>query len=271
MGVVIERVEWEPGSLVYFFLFCSCFSSVFLLPYFSKNSAVVATRASHSSLLDLGPSAPFLRFQRRFLLLYSLASVIGGLETVFGEDEYQRSGASRVQMVLYLCAGAAASVFIGSFLGVLSDIFGPRKTCIIYCILHLLVGILRSVTQHPNIWMTSVCLAVASFMFLFSFETWMVTEHEKQSHRQDLLTDTFWLMIFFESASLIGSQVLSNMLIRNFDKGFFFPSVPAALLALIGILYIRKEWNGSGHFLSFRDYWKSFSLNILSGKDHVAF
>ncbi|MQM10222.1 hypothetical protein Taro_043112 [Colocasia esculenta] len=269
MGMVIERVEWEPGPLAYFFLFCCCFSSIFFLPYFSKSCSGVpaaSTRSSHSSLLDLGTSAPFLRFQRRFLLLYSLASVIGGLETVFGEDEYQRYGTSRVQMVLCLCAGAAASLFIGSFLGVLSDVFGPRKSCIIYCILHLFVGVLRSVNPHPNVWMTSVCLALASFIFIFSFETWMVTEHDKQGHRQDLLTDTFWLMIFFESVSLIGSQVLANMLVKNLDKGFFFPSVPAALLAMMSILYITKEWNGHQHFSSFKDYWNSFSENILNDK-----
>lgn len=146
--------------------------------------------------------------------------------------------------------------------------------------------------------MSSVCLALASFIFLFSFEAWMTAEHEKvcshlkiihlffviavisflscsfllqQGHRQDLLTDTFWLMIFFESASLIGSQALANLLVTDLEKGFFFPSAPAALLSLISILYIRKKWNGHKHFSSLRDYWDSFSMNILRGMTSAFF
>ncbi|CAA7399621.1 unnamed protein product [Spirodela intermedia] len=269
MGLVIERVEWEPGSRTFFLLFCSCLSSIFLFPYLSKKSTVVVAtnaRAAHSSLLEFGSTTSFLSFQRSFLFIYSLASVIGGLQTVFGEDEYQHYGASREQMVLCLCAGIAATLSIGSFLGVLSDIFGPRKACITYCILHLFVDVLRSISAHPIIWMSSVCLALASFIFLFSFETWMTTEHERQGHRQDLLTDTFWLMIFFESASLIGSQALANLLVTDLEKGFFLPSAPAALLSLTSILCIRKMWNGHKHFASFRDYGNSFCMNILRDK-----
>lgn len=77
MGLVIERVEWEPGSRTFFLLFCSCFSSIFLFPYLSKKSTVVVAtnaRASPSSLLEFGSTTPFLSFQRSFLFIYSLAS-----------------------------------------------------------------------------------------------------------------------------------------------------------------------------------------------------
>lgn len=72
MGVVIESDRWEPKPSAFIFLSAACFASIFLRPYFSKSNAARGSGAC--SLLDLGPTASFLRFQRGFLLIYSLAS-----------------------------------------------------------------------------------------------------------------------------------------------------------------------------------------------------
>lgn len=189
-----------------------------------------------------------------------------GLESVFGESEFVSYGLSREQMALCLAAGAFISVFFGTMSGILSDIIGPQKACHLFCILHLLVSILKSISEHPTVWVTSICLSLASSVFSFSFETWMVTEHEKQGHRQELLSDTFWLMTFFESASLVGSQGLANLLVKDRGEGFISPSVPAALLAVMSILYIRKQWTGARHQSAVTNYRKAFAGHILTDK-----
>lgn len=74
MSVAIEREEWVLSPLIYGFLLACCFLSVFLHPYFSRSGGAARTTTNASSLFDVGPTAPFLRFQRSFLLLYSLAS-----------------------------------------------------------------------------------------------------------------------------------------------------------------------------------------------------
>ncbi|XP_010940954.1 uncharacterized protein [Elaeis guineensis] len=265
MGVVIEREVWEPKPISYVFLFALCFASISLLPFRSRSGGAARGTAA-SSLFDLGPTAPFLRFQRNFLLLYSLASVMEGLESVFGEYEYAHYGILRGQMAMCLAAGAAAALFVGPLLGIVSDVIGPRKACLLFCILHLLLGVLKIISRHPSVWVASICLSLASSVFSFCFETWMVTEHEKQGHRQDFLSDTFWLMTFFESASLVGSQGLANLLFKDFGKGFFPPSAPAALVAIISILYIQKEWNGCQQQSIIGTYRKSFSAHILNDR-----
>nr|CAD1827466.1 unnamed protein product [Ananas comosus var. bracteatus] len=173
---------------------------------------------------DLGPSAPFLRFQRSFLLIYSIASVIEVFQTISGEYEYTQYGLGREQMALVLAAGAAGGLFLGTFSGILFDMIGPRNACMLYCVLHLLVGLLKTVRWLRSMWVESICLALASSVFHFCFETWMVTEHEKHGHKQDLLNDTFWLMTFYESASLVGSQGVANILdvsiIGSYRKSF---------------------------------------------------
>ncbi|OVA17075.1 Protein of unknown function DUF791 [Macleaya cordata] len=267
MGIVIESVVWEPKPQLYFFLFFSCFFSIFLHPYFSSKNS---TRSSPS--FDLGTvstftKSSFLRFQRSFLLLYSLASVIEGLQSVFGEFENAYYGVSREQMVVSLCFGSAAGLLFGTFLGMISDIIGQKKVCMLFGILHIFVGIWKRLTMHPSAWIASICMALASSVFSFSFETWMVTEHEKLGHRHDLLSETLWLMAFFESASLIGSQVIANFLVgMNAESGIVFPSTAVAFLAITCIIYITREWKESSPAAGIGEYKMAFSAVILGDK-----
>ncbi|KAJ6797271.1 molybdate-anion transporter [Iris pallida] len=260
MAVVIPKEEWELSPFAYVFLFLSCSSSVFLPPCFSRKTSAPA------AAFDAGPTAPFLRFQRSFLFIYSLASVMEGLELVFGEQEFAKYGFSREQMALCLAAGAAAALFLGTFSGILADVIGPEKACLLFYVLHFFVGILKSISSHPSIWVTGICLSLASSLFSFSFETWMVTEHEKQGHRQELLSDTFWLMIFLGSASLIVSQALANLLVKDLNKAFLSPYTLASLLAMTSVLYMRKGWNGARHQSSILNYKKAFTGHILKDK-----
>ncbi|KAK1273954.1 hypothetical protein QJS04_geneDACA012245 [Acorus gramineus] len=260
MAIVIVTDTWEPKPVLYLFIFFSSFLSLFLAPYFSKSASKTL------SLFDAGSVSPsFLRFQRSFLFAYSLASVIEGLGSVFGDFEYVQHGIGREAMALSLSVGSAASLFVGSFLGILFDVIGQRKSCMFFYALHLFVGIMKGVTNTRNSW-TNISLALASSSLSFSFEAWMVHEHEKLGFRQDLLNTTFWLMTFFGSASLIGSQMLANLLMRNAEKGIVHISLSAALLAMISIIYIRSSWSGGQLASTIGNYRAAFSALILSDK-----
>ncbi|KAL2348332.1 hypothetical protein Fmac_002332 [Flemingia macrophylla] len=198
-------------------------------------------RSRSSTIFDHGTSHSFLRFQRNFLLLYSLASgslrsfffftirlfafqenvldhlsqlpIMEGTWSVFGEYELASYGIGRENMVQSLCYGYTTALFAAPFVGVLSDLIGHKKVSLIFCILHFVVGIWKRISEQPTLFITSICLSLANTIFSFSFETWMVSQHEKQGHRLDSLNDTYWLMTFFESACFIASQMFANWLI----------------------------------------------------------
>ncbi|KZV35471.1 major facilitator superfamily domain-containing protein 5-like [Dorcoceras hygrometricum] len=256
MGVVIESEIWEPNKAVYVFLFISSFFSIFLFP-----------ARTNSNVFDHAPPVSFLRFQREFLLLYSLSSVMEGLWAVFGEFEFAYYGLNKEQMLVSLCIGYAVSLFIGSFLGVLSDLVGHKKLCLLFYMLHLFVSICKMVNGTPAIWLASICLSLTSSIFSFSFETWMIVEHDKLGQRQDSLNDMFWLMTFFESASFIGSQVLGNYTIDG-DVNKNIKSVwnVAAVLAVVAIIYVTRGWNEASKRTMFKDYSIMFHRYVLSDK-----
>jgi len=264
MGVVIEREEWALTPLAYPLLSVAGLAAVLLLPYFSARPAAHAAGPSPSPF-DSG-AGPFLRFRRAFLLLFALASVVEGIQSVFGEDEFVRCGLGRDQMAARLAATAAAALFPGAISGVISDKIGPRRVCIFYWVLQLAVGTLKSFSALRCAWINNFILALASLAFSFCFETWLVVEHEKQDQKQDLLFDTFWLMTFFESVSLIGSQEITNVLVSNDDNGFLLPYAFAATLSVVGILYTRNASSTTQHASAIGSYQKSFFAHVLRDK-----
>ncbi|XP_023518488.1 molybdate-anion transporter-like isoform X2 [Cucurbita pepo subsp. pepo] len=262
MAVIIESSVWEPNPYLFVFIFLSCFFSIFLLPYASKNGS---TRAP--APFDHGFSSSFSSFQWKFLLLYSLASVMEGLWSVYGEFELTYRGVNREEIVSSLCVGYAASLFVGTFLGVLSDLIGQKEVCVMFCIIHLVTAIWKRISVHPSLFVASIGLSLATSIFSFSFETWMVLQHEKQGHRQDMLSDTFWLMTVFESVSLIGNQMLLNSLVGdNVKRNMFSPSTVAVFLALICATFIIKGWTEVSQRIELEDYRTSFSAYIFSDK-----
>ncbi|KAL6659548.1 hypothetical protein ACP70R_003588 [Stipagrostis hirtigluma subsp. patula] len=263
MGVVIEREEWALTPAAYPLLSAAALAAVLLLPYFSARAATHASGSS--SPFDVG-AGPFLRFRRAFLVLFSLASVVEGIQSVFGEDEFVRCGLGREQMAARLAAAAASALFLGGISGVISDKIGPRRACIFYWILQLAVSAMKSFSAIRCAWINNFIVALASSVFSFCFETWIVVEHEKQDQKQDLLFDTFWLMTFFESVSLIGSQGITNLLVNDDDNGFLLPYAFAALLSILGILYGRNASSTTQHASSIGSYQKSFFAHVLRDK-----
>ncbi|XP_073296302.1 uncharacterized protein [Primulina huaijiensis] len=256
MGVVIESEIWEPNKAVYVFLFISSFVSIFLFP--ARTAA---------NVFDHAPPVSFLRFQRDFLLLYSLSSVMEGLWAVYGEYELSYYGLNKEQMLVSLCVGYAVSLFIGSFLGVLSDLVGHKKLCLLFYMLHLFVSIWKMVNGTPAIWLASICLSLASSIFSFSFEAWMVVEHDKLGQRQDSLNHMFWLMTFFESASFIGSQVLGNYLVDgDVNKNIKSMWKVSVVLVVVAIIYVTRGWKEAPKRTLFKDYTIVFHRHVFCDK-----
>ena len=139
----------------------------------------------------------------------------------------------------------------------------------LFCVLHLFVGIWKRVVpqSHLCVWLLTLSSSVATGIFSFAFEALIVVENENQGHRLRALTNTFWLMTFIESASLIGSQVLVNWLLAsNVDTGIASSSTATIFIAIIGIFCVTIGWKQTPHSAPVKDRrWMSY-INIFSGE-----
>ncbi|XP_042042923.1 uncharacterized protein LOC121788113 isoform X2 [Salvia splendens] len=250
MGVVIESDIWEPNKSIYILLFIFSVVPIFCLP--AKSSA---------NVLDHASSASLLRFQRKFLLLFAISSVMEGLWAVFGEYELAYYGFSKDQLLNVISVGFAVSLFIGSFIGVLSDLLGHKKLCLLFFLLHLLVSLWKLVFGTSTF---CIFLSLASSIFSFGFEAWMVVEQDK---RQEVLNDMFWMMTFLESASFIGSQALANYLIDdNVIRNIKSLWIGAAVLAVLAVGLVTRGWQEAPQTSPLKDYRVSFYRHVISAK-----
>ncbi|XP_021714421.1 molybdate-anion transporter-like [Chenopodium quinoa] len=262
MGVEIASEVWELNPSFYLFIIVASFLSIFLLPHFSNR-----TTSSASDTNVIYSSLSFFKFQRKFLLLYSLSSVLEGLWLVNGEYEIVNYGLTKQQMIVLLSSGCLASLILGTFLGIFSDALGHKKLCLLFSILHLIMAVWKTLAAHPAIWIVCLCLSLASSIFTFSFESWMVVEHDKQGYRQDALNDTFWLMSFFESTSLILSQVLANWALGHGSmRGFISPSVITVLLASVNLVFTIRGWPESSARGKFKEHRAAFIVFFFGDK-----
>uniref|UniRef100_A0A2P2QLS5 Molybdate-anion transporter-like n=1 Tax=Rhizophora mucronata TaxID=61149 RepID=A0A2P2QLS5_RHIMU len=268
MAVEMESASvWEPNPSIYIFIMICSLFSIILLPRLFKNNRSSTPSVSPSSPFDQSFSSPSsLRFRRNFLCSYCLASVMEGMWSVFGELELAHYGLAKEQIVTCLCVGYGTALIFSAFLGMLSDLIGHKKACLIFCTLHLFVGIWKRIASRTSIWIASICLPLATSIFSFSFEAWVVVENEKQGHRQDALNDMFWLMTFIESATLIGSQVLSNWLVgNNLENGIASSSTATIILAMIGFILVSEGWKGSPQTAAAKEHKVSYA-HILRDK-----
>ncbi|XP_031494036.1 uncharacterized protein LOC116260088 isoform X2 [Nymphaea colorata] len=260
MGVVIPPDVWEPSPWLYFLLFSASSASILLFPFFFSK---ISSRKAGSSTYP----SQFPRFQWSFLVAYCLVSVVEGIQNVFGEIEYVAQGLNREQMALVLSHGGVASLLLGTFLGPLSDVLGQKKACMFACLLQLAGGIIRGMNKYPSVWLTCIFLSLSLSIYSCSFETWMVSEHEKLGFRKELLSGTFWLMTFMESASLVGSQVMANSFISwSSESGLASPTVFGSALAIVCILYINSGWDEHVPTSTFKNYKLSLSSLFLNDR-----
>ncbi|XP_021751434.1 molybdate-anion transporter-like [Chenopodium quinoa] len=261
MGVEIASEVWQLNPSLYLFIIVASFLSIFILPHFSNRTT------SSSSDINVISSSLSFKFQRKFLVLYSLSSVLEGLWLVYGEYEIVNYGLNKQQMIVLLSSGCLASLVLGTLLGIFSDALGHKKFCLLFSILHLIMAVWKTLAAHPAIWVASICLSLASSIFSFSFESWMVVEHDKQGYRQDALNDTFWLMSFFESTSLILSQVLANWALGHGSmKGLISSSVITMLLASVNLAFTIRGWPESSAQGKVKEHRAAFTVFIFGDK-----
>jgi len=86
-------------------------------------------------------------------------------------------------------------------------------------------------------------------------------------YRQDGLNDTFWLMVFSESASLIGSQMLANWVVGPGSKKIFVsPFLIPVLLAMISFALTARGCPESPARGRLQEHKAAFLSFIFGGK-----
>lgn len=134
----------------------------------------------------------FGAFRRSYFTAYLCGSASDWLKGPYLYRFYETRGFQRQDITLLFIAGYASSAIFGVVAGMMSDAFGRRKMCLIFCLLYILHCLLHALNSFEALFLARAISGVATALLASSFEAWMVTEHRKRFDPEDL-PETFAL------------------------------------------------------------------------------
>ena len=216
--------------------------------------AVIGTdRKQLSSISNLLTGEDKLaRFQRMYLPGFLLAMLADWLQGPFVYALYQGYGIDREHNGYLFVGGFGASAVFGTVVGSYADKFGRRKFAILYCMIYF--G--HCLTKHWGIFgalMVGRVLGGISTSLLFSvFDSWLVSESQREGFSGEQLGNTFSLAYFGSSVAAIAAgqfgELAANLapLTKTgggmYYGGYVTPFDLANVVLVLCMLYVSSRW-----------------------------
>ena len=192
------------------------------------------------------------RFQRVYLPGFLLAMLADWLQGPFVYALYQGYGIDREHNGYLFVGGFGASAVVGTVAGSYADKYGRRKFAILYCIIYF--G--HCLTKHWgifNVLMVGRVLGGISTSLLFSvFDSWLVSESQREGFSGEQLGNTFSLAYFGSSVAAIAAgqfgEVAANLApLTKLGGGMYYggyvtPFDLANVVLVLCMLYISSRW-----------------------------
>jgi len=191
-------------------------------------------------------------FQRSYLFGFFLAMLADWLQGPFVYALYQGYGIDHTHNGYLFVAGFGSSALFGTFVGSLADKYGRRKFVILYCVLF---GV-HCATKHCNAFgmlLLGRVLGGISTSLLFSvFDSWLVSESQRQGFDEEQLGNTFSLAHFGSSIAAIGAGQFGEVVVNLAPLtemgggmsygGYTAPFDLAIIILLLCMLHVTASW-----------------------------
>ena len=192
------------------------------------------------------------RFQRMYLPGFLLAMLADWLQGPFVYALYQGYGIDREHNGYLFVGGFGASAVFGTVVGSYADKFGRRKFAILYCMIYF--G--HCLTKHWGIFgalMVGRVLGGISTSLLFSvFDSWLVSESQREGFSGEQLGNTFSLAYFGSSVAAIAAgqfgEIAANLApLTKLGGGMYYggyvtPFDLANVVLVLCMLFVSSRW-----------------------------
>jgi MFS transporter, MFS domain-containing protein family, molybdate-anion transporter len=156
--------------------------------------------------------------------------------------------------------GFATSSIASMFVGPLIDTYGRKLSCIVYCVLEVVINTMEHSTDMRILLLGRFLGGISTSILFVSFESWMVTEHRSRGFPDQLMSST-------NAWAQIGNGILAVIagILCQVMKDVFGPIGPfklaiattSTILALIFFTWNENYGNATTSLSSsFSDAWK---------------
>ncbi|KAG7346078.1 sugar transporter [Nitzschia inconspicua] len=263
--------DWPGWALDVLLIMTACLLVTMVLTHFytpddektedAMNSSSTAKAASARATLH----KEFDSFRRKYIAVYLVIMLADWMQ---GTHMYTLYLSYNVNVSALFLTGFLSGACFAPILGSFVDKFGRKNSCIIYCVLEIIINTLEH-SQDFGVLLVGRVLGGVSTNLLFSaFESWMATEHRKRGFPEEWMSRTYSEASIGNGAMAILAGIVSQLLEDQFGHiGPFQGAIALTFLALLLVLpweenYGEKQ-DDADHSLShqFVEGWKTTLSN----------
>ena len=209
--------------------------------FFAVAFIIVIMMSMENIRMKHAPDSAFKTFQRDYLIVYSLAYFADWLKGPYVYVLYESYGLTDQDIALLFVVGFGSSAVSGPFVGTLADKFGRKKMCLAYFIVYILCAFTKMHEEFKWLLLGRVLGGIGTSLLCTSFESWMVTEHNRFQFGQELLNDTFVKSSMCNSGSAIIAGLVAQCLSDRY--GYLAPFLFGIVPLTLGLIVSCFRWS----------------------------
>jgi MFS family permease len=192
------------------------------------NNGVSSAQKHHKLFID------YTAFRRKYLLVYVITMLADWMQGTHMYTLYLSYGVNISALFLTgFLSGAIFAPFLGSFV----DKFGRKRSCIVYCLLEIVINVLEHFDSFPILIFGRILGGISTNLLFSAFESWMTTEHRKRGFPEVWLSHTYSHCSIGNGTMAIMAGIVAQVLEDSFGHiGPFQGAVALTALALILVL-----------------------------------
>jgi len=203
----------------------------------------------------------FDSFRRSYIVVYLVIMLADWMQGTHMYTLYLSYG---VNISALFLTGFLSGAIFAPFLGSAVDKFGRKRSCIVYCILEIVINTMEHSTDFTTLLLGRVLGGISTNLLFSAFESWMTTEHRRRGFPEEWLSRTYAEASIGNGAMAIFAGILAQVLEDNFGHiGPFQGAIALTVLALVLVLRWEENYgeeksgnhNKSSLYTQFIDGW----------------
>eukprot|EP01059_Diplonema_ambulator_P035172 TRINITY_DN8188_c0_g1_i1.p1 TRINITY_DN8188_c0_g1~~TRINITY_DN8188_c0_g1_i1.p1 ORF type:complete len:442 (+),score=91.84 TRINITY_DN8188_c0_g1_i1:34-1326(+) len=188
-----------------------------------------------------GSDGQFKSFQKNYLFVYALVMFSDWLKGPYVYALYDHYGFTKKDIAELFIAGFLSSMICGTYCGSISDKYGRRLMCLMFCFTYAISALTKLVPNYWVLMVGRVLAGIATSLLTTTFETWMVSEHHSRGYVASLLDNTFAWATQINGLVAVFAGVAASAVADRY--GYQAPFVLAVLPLCVITLVIWSTWN----------------------------
>jgi len=173
-------------------------------------------------------------FRRKYITVYMVIMLADWMQ---GTHMYTLYLSYNVNVSALFITGFLSGAIFAPFLGSFVDKFGRKNSCIVYCVLEIIINTLEHSHNFGILLFGRVLGGISTNLLFSAFESWMTTEHRKKGFPEKWMSTTYSQASIGNGVMAILAGIVSQVLEDKFGHiGPFQGAIALTILALILVL-----------------------------------